>query len=170
MTVVLRPFNMGDEEVALNAWRAFAGTSFNFLTSYYTGQPWEEYIQVLVSHGLNLPPGHVAGVVLGAEVNGVLVGRLSARFELNEFLATRGGHIGYGVIEEHRCKGYASEILRQALCLYEDIDVSRVLITCDDANVASARVIENNGGQLERIVLDKDGILFRRYWVTTRGS
>jgi predicted acetyltransferase len=35
-----------------------------------------------------------------------------------------------------------------------------VLVTCDDDNVASARVIERNGGVLEDVRNGK-----RRYWV-----
>jgi predicted acetyltransferase len=43
-----------------------------------------------------------------------------------------------------------------------------VLITCDDDNVASARVIEACGGHLERVVPggeSDDGTPFRRYWI-----
>jgi hypothetical protein len=44
--------------------------------------------------------------------------------------------------------------------------MERVLITCDDANVASARTIERNGGVLEDL---RDTWLgrTRRYWITS---
>ena len=35
----------------------------------------------------------------------------------------------------------------------------------DDANVASAIVIERCGGVLESIKRDSEGYLFRRYWI-----
>ena len=59
--------------------------------------------------------GHVPSTFLVADVGGVIVGRTSIRHELNEFLAREGGHIGYGVLAEHRRRGYATEILRHSL-------------------------------------------------------
>jgi predicted acetyltransferase len=103
--------------------------------------------------------------MLAAVVDGSLVGRVSIRFALNEYLAMYGGHIGYAVIEEHRRKGYATEMLRQAVRLERDNGISPVLLTCDDDNIASAIVIERCGGTLEAVGPDEIGVLFRRYWV-----
>ncbi len=167
MPLELRPFIMEDEGAALRAWRGFQGTHFAFLTSYYEAQPWPEYLELLndIRDGRNLPEGHVPGAMGAAVVDGSLVGRVSVRFQLNEYLATFGGHIGYAVIEEHRRKGYATEMLRQALQLETVNGVSSVLLTCDDDNVASAAVIERCGGILESVGPDENGVLFRRYWV-----
>ncbi len=167
MSLELRPFTLDDEEAALRAWRAFQGTPFVFLTSYYEGQPWAEYVASLADYreGRNLPEGHVPGAMLAAVVDGVLVGRASVRFELNEYLAAYGGHIGYAVIAEYRRRGYATAILRQALRLASAHGVSPVLLTCDDANVGSATVIERCGGELESVGPDENGVMFRRYWV-----
>jgi predicted acetyltransferase len=42
----------------------------------------------------------------------------------------------------------------------------RVLVTCDDDNVGSARVIERNGGRLQgRVTSPHSGKLVRRYWI-----
>ena len=49
------------------------------------------------------------------------------------------------------------------------MNMEKVLITCDDENTASARVIEKNGGILENKVLnctDRGMVLTRRYWIT----
>lgn len=167
MPLELRPFMLEDEGAALRAWRAFQGSRFVFLTSYYEGQPWSEYLELMANYraGHDLPEGHVPGAMLAAVVDGSLVGRVSVRFQLNEYLATYGGHIGYAVIEEHRRKGYATEILRQALRLETTNGISPVLLTCDDDNVGSAAVIERCGGILERVGPDENGVLFRRYWV-----
>ena len=44
------------------------------------------------------------------------------------------------------------------------LGLDRVLITCDDSNLASARTIERSGGVLEDIRPTSLG-LTRRYWV-----
>ena len=167
MPLKLRPFMLEDEDAALRAWRDFQGSRFAFLTSYYEGQSWPEYLELLANYraGRNLPEGHVPGAMLAAVVDGLLIGRVSVRFQLNEYLAKYGGHIGYAVIEEHRRKGYATEMLRQALQLETANGISPVLLTCDDDNIGSAAVVEHCGGTLESVGPDENGVLFRRYWV-----
>lgn len=82
-----------------------------------------------------------------------IVGRVSIRHELNEFLLRIGGHIGYTVVPEFRRQGYATEILRQSLeIVRRRFGLSRVLVTCDDDNIGSIRTIEKNGGVLESVV------------------
>jgi predicted acetyltransferase len=98
-------------------------------------------------------------------VGGQIVGRTSIRHELNEFLARFGGHIGYGVLDAHRRRGHATEILRQSLVIARARGVDRVLVTCDDDNVGSATVIERCGGVFESVVEGLDGIPIRRYWI-----
>jgi predicted acetyltransferase len=39
------------------------------------------------------------------------------------------------------------------------------LITCYDDNIASVKIIENNGGIFERFT-EKEGKKLRRYWIT----
>ena len=91
---------------------------------------------------------------------------MSIRHELNDFLRTRGGHVGYGVLEQFRRRGYATEILRQALVVARSLGIDRVLITCDDDNLASSRVIEACGGKLDSVLPAEPGIAaLRRYWV-----
>lgn len=91
-----------------------------------------------------------------------VLGRLNLRHDLTEYLLEQGGHIGYVVRPSERRRGHASAMLRAALPLAGDLGLPRVLITCDDDNEASARVIEACGGVLEDVRGDK-----RRYWVRT---
>ncbi len=113
-----------------------------------------------------VPEGLVRSDFLLAEVGGALVGRVSVRFALNDYLAAQGGHIGYGVRPAFRGRGYATEILRQAIALARTEGVERILVVCDDDNAASSRVIERNGGVLESVVTPTDArVPIRRYWI-----
>ena len=95
------------------------------------------------------------------------VGRISIRHELNDALRVEGGHIGYDTVPSFRGRGVATEMLRQALPLARTLGLTAVLLTCDDTNVASIRVIERNGGSLrETKVLDTNRPLKRYYWIT----
>lgn len=90
-----------------------------------------------------------------------VVGSIHLRHELTDYLLEEGGHIGYSVRPSARRRGIATRALAMVLeeCRARGIDP--VLLTCDDANVASARVVEANGGVLEDV---RGGT--RRYWVT----
>lgn len=88
------------------------------------------------------------------------VGISKMRHYLTEKLRKRGGHIGYGIIEEKRNKGFGRIILNKTLEEIKKIGVDKVLITCDLNNDFSRKVIESNNGKLEDIVENEC-----RYWV-----
>lgn len=97
------------------------------------------------------------------------IGEIAVRHRLNEALLQRGGHIGYGVRYSEWNKGCGTRMLALALERAKALGLSRVLITCNDDNLASARVMEKNGFTLEdTIPVTRDGetILTRRYWKT----
>ena len=88
------------------------------------------------------------------------------RHSLNDFLLRMGGHIGYVVVPEHRGRGYAAEMLRQGLDLARSMAFERVLVTCDDDNLASRRVIEKCGGEYEDSSVGPEAaVAKRRYWI-----
>jgi predicted acetyltransferase len=94
------------------------------------------------------------------------VGRLSIHHELNDALRSEGGHIGYDTVPSFRGRGVATEMLRQALPAARALGLTEVLLTCDDTNEASIRVIENSGGKLrEKRLLDATIPLKRYYWI-----
>jgi len=164
--MILRPLEIPDEAEALAGDRELALEDWGYLLSYEPGMPWETYLEKLEMkrHGLGLEEGHVPATFFIADVDGALVGRSSIRHELNDFLFNVGGHIGYGVRPAFRRKGYATEILRQSLLYIRNFGVTEVLVTCDDDNIASAKVIESQGGVLENKV-EFEGSLKRRYWI-----
>ena len=111
-----------------------------------------------------LPEGQVPNALLWI-VDGdpeELVGFVSIRFELNDFLREEGGHVGYSVRPSRRRQGYAGRALRLSLERLRERGVTEALVTCDDDNLGSARTIEGAGGVLEDVRQGK-----RRYWVAT---
>lgn len=143
--------------------------NFMFGLGYEPGMPWAKYVDRLAAWrvGTDLPDNFVPNTLLVADVDGVIVGRSSIRHSIsNEFLAREGGHIGYGVLREHRRRGYATEILRQSLVIVRSIGAERVLVTCDDDNIGSATVIERCGGVFESLTESTEGDTpKRRYWI-----
>ena len=95
------------------------------------------------------------------------VGRISIRHELSDALRIMGGHIGYDTVPSMRGRGIATEMLRQALPVARTLGLTSALLTCDDDNPASIRVIERNGGVLrETKPLGPGGSVKRYYWIT----
>lgn len=97
--------------------------------------------------------------------DGNYLGAITLRHALNDKLLEGGGHIGYGVRPSARGRGVASWALGQVLDRARARGMDRVLVTCDDDNVASRKTIERNGGELED-VRDTWLGLTRRYWIS----
>ncbi len=94
------------------------------------------------------------------------IGETSIRYRLNDWLFQIGGHIGYGIRPLYQRQGYGKLILKLALARLKAGGVDRALITCYDHNIASAKVIEANGGSLDNIIDDpRGGGKSRRYWI-----
>jgi predicted acetyltransferase len=109
-----------------------------------------------------VPATHLWGV-MGEQ----FVGRISIRHELTDTLRVVGGHIGYDTVPSFRGRGVATEMLRQALPVARALGLTEVLVTCDDTNAASIRVIEKNGGVLrEKREIDPAKPWKRHYWIS----
>ena len=96
---------------------------------------------------------------------GRLLGAISIRPELDDEMFLTGGHMGYGIRPSERRKGLATRMLALAIPLARTYGITRLLLTCDKDNTASARTIQKNGGVLENEVPDEDGTLVQRYWI-----
>ena len=98
-----------------------------------------------------------------------LIGIIHIRIRLTKKLLNYGGHIGYGINPKYWRQGYGKELLRLGLEQYKNIiEEDNILITCDDDNIASYKIIESNGGILENKIENEDcgeKFLTRRYWI-----
>lgn len=149
----------------LSAHSSFDGCSG--LEQYEAVPDWLTHLEQFAS-AATCPPGRVPSSTFLAvrKTDGRVVGIIDLRHHIDHpILSVWGGHIGYSVRPGERGKGYAKEMLRQLLPHCRALGLAKVLITCDEANPASARVIEVNGGKLETII-EVDGERIRRYWIT----
>jgi predicted acetyltransferase len=112
-----------------------------------------------------VPPDVVHHTVLWFVDGDHWLGRLSIRHHLTPALLEVGGHIGYVVRPSARRQGHATKMLAQSLPVAAGLGIDPALVTCDDDNLASRKVIEACGGELED---ERHGKF--RYWVATRLS
>lgn len=118
------------------------------------------------ARGAGLPAGRVPSSTFWLAAGRRLIGRSSIRHHLNADLSYEGGHVGYDIRPAERGKGYGTLILRHTLEEARRLGIARVLLTCDTDNVASAKIIERNGGRLqEQAVSKRSGKLISRYWI-----
>ena len=132
------------------------------------GMLYQDMLEILRKEalGIDLRADRVPHTMLYAFVDGKIVGRVSVRHELNEHLRYRGGHIGYAVSPPFRQRGYATEMVRQALEFCRKLRIESVMVTCADDNVPSWKLVEKHSGVLEdRIWDDVDKEMIRRYWI-----
>lgn len=162
----LRPLRAEDEQRARAAHQQL--DDYDFFLDHDARESWGDVLDRVRRErcGIEIAPDRVRAAFLVAWVGDAIVGRASVRFELDQYLAAAGGHIGYAVLPVHRRQGYATEILRQSLVIARAEGVDDVLVTCAVDNLGSRRVIERCGGELDGIVHDPDeGVDKRRYWI-----
>ena len=116
-----------------------------------------------------LKPTYVPSYDYFAVDDDKFIGVIHIRIELTPALLQYGGNIGYGINPKYWQKGYGTELLRLGLIKAKElVNSDRVLITCDEDNIGSYKIIEKNGGELENIVqnTDEDEVFMtRRYWI-----
>jgi predicted acetyltransferase len=145
---------------AAEEWSRVAGAKSRSFGQFIEGLKRDEV-------GDNLPPGIVpmSTMWLMSE-GGDILGELRLRHHLNPALEKEGGHIGYHIRPSRRRQGLGKLILKLGLVEAQARGLSRVLVTCDDDNEASFKVIEANGGSAyETAVSELSGKLIRRYWI-----
>ena len=98
------------------------------------------------------------------EKDNYIVGMIDIRHYLNEYLTQIGGNIGYSVRKTERNKGYVKQMLKLALEKCKELKIKKVLITCDEDNIASEKVILSANAKLEDI-RNIDGENKKRFWI-----
>ncbi|WP_207797265.1 GNAT family N-acetyltransferase [Arthrobacter glacialis] len=96
------------------------------------------------------------------------LGAIELRHVLTPIMLEAVGHIGYNIRPTARGRGIATWALKAILPHARSMGLTRVLLTCDEQNLPSARTIEKNGGVLEDIRSTEIGVK-RRYWIDLSG-
>ncbi|MFC0215602.1 GNAT family N-acetyltransferase [Paenibacillus chartarius] len=120
---------------------------------------------VQAAQGIGLAEGRVPQTVYVLYTDGKPVGYGKLRHCLNEKLRQHGGHIGYVIRPTARGQGYGAIILRELLRQAAAKNIPEVLLTCDESNTASRRIIEGHLGRLTGL---HEGVC--QYWITLRDT
>ena len=126
------------------------------------------YVQRLQNQekGIGLQKDHVSQTTLWSAEGNQVIGVIRIRHSLTPMLEKIGGHIGYQIRPSRRREGFGSRQLALALDVLREWGWEKVLITCDDDNIGSARIIESNGGKLLDISkVEGEPKPIRRYWI-----
>ncbi|HBI85615.1 MAG TPA: GNAT family N-acetyltransferase [Ruminococcus sp.] len=78
-----------------------------------------------------------------------IVGIIALRHTLNDFLRDFG-HCGYSVAPQKRCRGYATEMLRQICGIARECGMDSLQLSAERSNAPSVKTIQRNGGVYER--------------------
>lgn len=169
--IELRTPRLADESAFLEARSSVPADTPTFLRDYREDMAFSDFLRLLEAHrlGHGLPPEVAASSFLFAFERGCIVGRASIRHALIPPRGKLAGHIGYAVLPQFRNRGVATHILLASVGFARDeLGLARVLVTCDDDNAASIRVIEKSGGVFADTC--QDAALRRpkrRYWIDT---
>ena len=135
------------------------------LNRFSSIEDWLEELKKRSSEA-TVPEGLVpSSTYLGVrEKDNYIVGMIDIRHYLNEYLTQVGGNIGYSVRKTERNKGYAKQMLKLALEKCKELKIKKVLITCDEDNIASEKVILSANAKFEDI-RNIDGENKKRFWI-----
>ena len=167
MLTLLEP-SLALKEPCLDAVREFHAVGEYTVDAEQLGATFEELIARLsaANDPANAPPGELPYEDFWLMDGREWIGKLTLRTTINAKYLHAGGHIGYEIRPSKRRQGYGTALLRMGLEKARERGLQRVLLTCDETNLASRKVIENNGGQLENAVqVEGQTVLKMRYWI-----
>ena len=131
----------------------------------------DAYVDKLTAHsrGEGLRPDRVPQTTYWLVEGDRVLATANLRHRLLPLLEERGGHIGYNVRPSQRRKGVGTLLLAETLVKARLMGLRKVLVTCVEGNVASARVMEKNGGVFTRRSYPEElnGKAELLYWIET---
>jgi predicted acetyltransferase len=167
MLVLVEPA-LAYKNALLDAVREFHAAGEYEIDAEQLGAQFEDLIQRLerAKDPASTPPGELPYEDFWMMEDGEWIGKLTLRTTINEQYLHAGGHIGYEIRPSKRRRGYGTTLLRLGLAKARERGLTRVLLTCDETNLGSRKMIEANGGRLEnKVEVQGLPVLKMRYWI-----
>ncbi len=123
----------------------------------------EAYLKKRVAYaqGQELPDGWPPISMYFYIESGHILGAIRVRHGINPYIENVIGHIGYETLSQARGKGVATKMLSW---VKQQVIEDDAIVTCDESNLASQKVIEKCGGKyLNTFYSDEDNCEVRRY-------
>lgn len=168
--------NKKNKKAFLSALRDFQSTKepgrgFNSLNYGEIKKDFDAFIaEKKKQRGETQPKGRVPNTTYWLFDGNTMIGEIDIRHRLNKKLKVVGGHIGYSIRPSKWNKGYGTKMLALGLKKCRQMGLQKVMITCDEDNMGSRRVIEKNGGIYKKSVkadwYENGNKPLRQYWVT----
>ena len=105
--------------------------------------------------GIDVPKGHVPGSSFWLVDGRHYLGSGDVRHYLTESLLKLGGNIGYSINPLFWGCGLGTLQLDLLLQEAKNLRITKPIVTCFDANIPSAKIIEKNGGVLLRKITNR---------------
>lgn len=99
-----------------------------------------------------------------------IVGHASIRLnpEVDEDIYKFSGHIMYGVVPSKRKLGYGNKICKMLIEKMVAMGYDEIIITCNDNNIGSKKIIINNGGEFIESVNYNGNTIIDRYSINKK--
>jgi len=118
--------------------------------------------------GIDLLDGHVpCSHCWMIDSDGNVLGVIRIRHNIEpQFLREEAGHIGYDMAPSYRKRGLGTRMLALGLQRATALGLKKVMISADEDNYGSRKIIEANGGILEAVIQGKVyECPIARYWI-----
>src|SRR5688572_11739631 len=131
-SLILRELVDEDEDAFFEGMKEWAGESPHWYSfAWKDGMTFKQMLTILrdESLGIGLAPDRVPHTMLYAFLDGRIIGRVSVRHSLNEYLIERGGHVGYAVAPRWRGQGFATRMMELAMPFIRRLGLEEILVT-----------------------------------------
>lgn len=164
MKIELKKLSLNDGKEIYEMIQEIGPGENGFMNNGY-GISYNEFLEYLeknknMAEGINLKEGLVPQTIYWLVINEKPVGIGKLRDYLTDVLRKNGGHIGYTIRPSERGKGYGTLILSELLKKAKEKGIEKALLTINEDNILSRKVVEGNGAILEDINEGKC-----RYWI-----
>ena len=126
---------------------------------FVTKENFDEFLKSVENKKKGIDNNGIKEIFYFAIEDDKIVGHASIRLnpEIDSDTYKFSGHIMYGVVPSKRKCGYGNQICRLLVNIMFDMGYEEVIVTCNDNNVGSRKIILNNGGCfIETVTYDEN--------------